>query len=143
MRIARVVGLGLLAAVMLVSCGWLAGLLGPTTGLVTFYTPPTYNAGTQRVEFRAAISFVGEIGQATAIEYELLDGTTLVTSGTAQASEFDDVLLLWKSATVSLPVSQATYAGKTITVFLDPDGSVSSDTGFTTEADRKKTVTKP
>jgi hypothetical protein len=143
MRIAKIVGLGTLAAVLLVSCGWFGGLLGGNTGLVTFYSGPTYNAGTEQVEFRTAIQFSDSAGQATEIEYQLLDGTTVVSSGTTQADEFDDVLLLWKSATVTVPVSQATYSDKTITVFLDPDGSVSSDTGFTTEADRQKTVSIP
>lgn len=143
MRVARVVGLGLLAAVTLSSCGWLGWLFGATNGLVTFYANPTYNAGTERVEFSAAIQFDDYGGEATEIEYQLLDGTTVVSSGTAHANEFDDVLLLWKSAAVSVPVSRATYSGKTITVFLDPDGSVSADTGFTTEADRKKTVSIP
>ena len=143
MRIPRVVGLGLLVVVTLSSCGWFGGLLGGNTGLVTFYTNPTYNVGTERVEFSAAIQFSDYSGEATEIEYQLLDGTTVVASGTAQANEFDDVLLLWKSATVSVSVLQATYSGKTITVFLDPDGSVSSDTGFTSEEDRKKTVSIP
>lgn len=143
MRIARVVGLGLLAAITLASCGGLGGLAGPTTGLVVFSSNPRYDVGTERVEFGASIQFSDYSGQATEIKYELLDGTTVIAFGTAEADEFDDVFFLWESDIVSVPVSQATYAGKTITVFLDPDGSVSSDTGFSTEADRKKTVSIP
>ena len=94
MGTARVVGLGLLAAITLASCGGLGGLAGPTTGLVVFSPNPRYDVGTERVEFRTAIQFPDYGGQATEIEHQLLDGTTVVASGTAEADEFDDVSLL-------------------------------------------------
>lgn len=143
MRFVKIIGLGLLAAIILVSCGMLGGAFGNNAGLVTFYTNPTYDAGTERVEFQAVIQFSDYGGSETPIEYQVLDGATVISSGTAQADQFDDVMRFWKSTTVGVAVPRATYSGKDITVFLDPDAKVSSDNGFATEADRMKTISIP
>jgi hypothetical protein len=143
MRLRRIIGLGLLVPLALVSCGPLGGLFENNTGLVSFYTNPAYDTVTEHVEFQAAIQFSDLGGNATPIEYRILDGATVVSSGTAQADQFDDVLRLWKSAPVGVAVPRSTYSGKDVTVFLDPEAKVSSNTGIATEADRKKAITIP
>ena len=106
MRFARIIGLGLLAALILASCGWLGGLFGNNSGLVRVYTNPTYDIRTERVEFRAAIQFPDLGGRATPTEYRVLDGATVVSSQTAEVDQFGDVLKLWKGAMVSVAVTR-------------------------------------
>jgi len=99
-------------------------------GLVSFKTEPVYSSGT--ISFAAQVQF-GFVGKATNCEYQLLDGSTVITSGTANCnSNIDGMGLFWNSAGIQLNINQAIYTGKTLTVFLDPSNKITDDLYTTT-----------
>ncbi|MDX2284303.1 MAG: hypothetical protein NW241_09080 [Bacteroidia bacterium] len=88
-------------------------------GLVSFKADPVYAAS--KVEFAVQIQFTGG-GGATAIEYTISDGASVIRSGTAQATVNPDGLkIFYESAAIAEPIDAAAYSGKTLTVRLDPD----------------------
>mgnify|MGYP006311447443 FL=1 len=101
----------MLVPLALISCGTLGRPFGNNAGLVTFYTNPTYKTNTEHVEFQAANQYPDLGGSATGTEYRVLDGATVVSSRTAEADQFGDVLKLWKGAMVSVAVTQNTPGG--------------------------------
>ena len=101
----------MLVPLALISCGTLGRPFGNNAGLVTFYTNPTHKTNTEHVEFQAANQYPDLGGSATGTEYRVLDGATVVSSRTAEADQFGDVLKLWKGAMVSVAVTQNTPGG--------------------------------
>jgi hypothetical protein len=80
---------------------------------------------------------------AVDIDYQILDGTSVVYSGTAAADTYDDYGRYWKTGEIRVPLSRASYASKEITVFLDPEGELVSEQWEMLESERRKSVTIP
>ena len=105
---------------------------GNNKGLVSFKNNqnPSYSGG--QISFIAQVQF-GFSGKAVECEYDILDGTTKITSGKAScSSNADGMGLFWESAVINVPINSTTYKGKTITVYLDPSNKVTSKE-YTTE----------
>jgi hypothetical protein len=122
-----------------------AGGSGDQKGLVVFYDNPRYDSSTEEVYFRASLQYdTPSGGQAADIEYQILDGSTVVSSGAAAAGTYDSYAQTWDTDEIRAAVSQATYGGKTLTIFLDPDAKLTSDTWLNPSLDgRKKDITIP
>jgi len=87
-------------------------------GLVSFKTDPSYVNNT--IQFRAQIQFAAQ-GESVDIEYQVLDNTTVVASGKTPASVSDGFLnIFFETELINVPISSATYSGKTLVVLLDP-----------------------
>jgi hypothetical protein len=114
-------------------------------GLVAFSDNPKYDSTTEEVYFRASLQYdTAGGGQAADIEYQILDGDTVVASGSGAADTYDSYFQTWGTQEIRVPVSQATYGGKTLTIFLDPEAKLTSSTWLNPSLDgRKKNITIP
>jgi hypothetical protein len=93
-------------------------------GLVNYASGPDYNNG--NLSFKAQIQYA-TAGKAAIIEYQILEGTDLIESGTSNADENPDGMGIWfQTGTISIALPASEYSGKTITVWLDPDNKVTS-----------------
>jgi hypothetical protein len=120
MRITRL----LVAGFVLVLAG--CSLLGRGKGHVSFYGDPGYDEVSGELFFAAAFEPDGALGNEVTIEYEITRGSTFVTSGTAQADTYDDALGSWVTGDIRVALEQSVYAGKTITISLDPEDKLTS-----------------
>jgi len=94
-------------------------------GLVSFSSDPVYSEGV--ITFKAQIQF-GEVGRATDIEFDVLEGTTVLLSDVVTAASNPDGMgMFFETGTVSLSLDQAVYTGKTLTIHLDPENKITSD----------------
>lgn len=132
---------------VLAGCGGLFGGLfddvgsGPK-GLVTFYSNPRYDLATEAIYFAADLQYDDyERHSPVDIEYQIIDGSAVVHSGTAPADTFDERGRYWRTDEISVPLSRTTYLGKEITVFVDPEGKLLSEQWEMFENERRKTVT--
>ena len=95
-------------------------------GLVSFRNKPVYSNG--QISFIVSVQF-GFKGKEVEVEYELLEGDTKITSGKTNCNtDLSGLGIFWTSPVVFVPVNQATYKGKTLTVFLDPSNKVTEST---------------
>jgi hypothetical protein len=127
------------AALLLTACR--PDPVGPGgKGLVSFKTEPVY--ATSEVTFVVQIQF-GSSGSPAEIEYTISEGTSVIHSGTAQATVNPDGLnIFYESAVITEPINAGIYSGKTLTVRLDPDDKVTLDTYTTpTYTDLYRTAT--
>jgi hypothetical protein len=91
-------------------------------GLVSFKQNPSYSSN--KIRFVAQIQFGGG-GKAVSIEYKLLDGATVITSGTTSAnSNPDGFSLFYVTSDIEIAIDANALKGKTLTVHLDPDNKV-------------------
>jgi hypothetical protein len=94
-------------------------------GLVYFTEDPVYLNG--YITFTAIVQF-GFKGKAVPIEYQVLEGNTLITGGDAATVNGDAGLgAFFETDPISIPIDLDTYSGKTITVWLDPDNKITDD----------------
>lgn len=139
--------LALSVAVVLVfaACdGLFGGLGGETKGLVEFYNNVRYDQGAQQLVFTAIMQYEDyERHDAVDIDYDVLDGSTVILSGSEPANSYDESGMYWKTDEVRVSISASTYSGKDITVFLDPDGALTADQWQASENERKQVVTIP
>jgi hypothetical protein len=118
------------------SCS-LFGIFGKG-GLVGWYTNPRYDTATEEVCFEALFQYDGyEQKRAVDIEYQLLDGTTVVADGNARAGTWDDASKSRLTGEIRVPVAKVTHGGKTIVIFLDPDQKLLGDQWADHLADRR------
>jgi hypothetical protein len=143
MKHARLVTVALVVLVALGSCS-LLGVFGKS-GIVGWNTNPRYDTATEEVYFTALFQYDGyQKKRAVDIEYQLLDGTTVVADGKAKAGTWEDSSKSWLTDEVRVPVPQATYGGKTIVIFLDPDQKLLGDQWADPSLDpRKKSLVIP
>ncbi len=88
-------------------------------GLISFRSFPDYQ--NEKLLFKAQIEFFGS-GNPLNIEYKIKSDSELVDSGKILATFSDnDANMFFESELVSVYVSKAKYAGKTLTILLDPD----------------------
>jgi hypothetical protein len=114
-------------------------------GLVEFYDSPGYDTSLDEIFFTAIFQYADyTTGKAVEIEYQVLDGTTVITSGSALADTYSASGVFWFTDEITAPVSQEQYGGKTITIFLDPAGKLTADPYLSPELDgRQETVIIP
>lgn len=136
MRVIRCFAL-LLFALALAGCSF----FGQGRGDVDFVGTPGYDEATEELYFAAAFSPNGLRGDEVTIEYEILRGSTTITSGSAWAEAFDDELGSWVTGEVRVELAQSEYGGDTITIHLDPDEKLTST--WKIVDNRKKTVDIP
>jgi len=99
-------------------------------GLVTFAEYPSYSSGA--VKFKISVQF-GQVGHKVNCDYQLLDGSTLVASGSGECLNNNDGLgIFWESVILSIPINYSQYSGKTLTLKLDPDNKITLST-YTSE----------
>ncbi|MFP4382783.1 MAG: hypothetical protein ACLFST_09950 [Spirochaetia bacterium] len=114
-------------------------------GIVDFYNNPKYDTSLNEIIFRAIFSYATyTTGKAVEIEYQILDGSEIIASGSALADIYCDIGLDWSTDEITVSIDQETYGGRTITIFLDPEAKLISDTYLNPALDgRKETVTIP
>ncbi len=94
-------------------------------GLVSFKEDPVFSGG--KINFSVTVQF-GAQGKAVEVEYDIMDGDSKISSGKANCSTNPDGLgMFWESQMVEVTIDQATYKGKTLTVFLDPANKVTAN----------------
>ncbi len=116
----------LLSFFLLVSCSKLFDADNPfKKGQVSFGLRPYYQ--NNHILFKAQIQY-GVTGKATDIEYEVKDGSQVIYSGSVRADiDQTGLKIIFESGLEDVYVPQATYAGKEIVVFLDPDFKLVAD----------------
>lgn len=124
MRITRIIIIGIVSVTAFLGCL----LLGLGGGNIAFAGTPGYDVTAQELYFAAEFRREGLRGSEVSIDYEILRGSTLITSGSALAGTFDETLNAWVTGEVRVSLPQAEYGGRTITISLDPEGRLTSPT---------------
>ena len=100
---------------------------GETQGLVQFASGTHYDSSTSEVKFTAFVQY-GAVGKPIDIEYQLLDGTTVITSGKALADEDKSSLgIAFYTPEIAIGIDKNVYSTKTLTIYLDPSNKVTAD----------------
>lgn len=99
-------------------------------GLVSFLSAPVYAA--PNVTFRVQVQYGGG-GKVTTVAYQVLDGDEVIATGSAlTGSNRDGMGLFFESESISVTIDPVAYAGKTLTIYLDPEHEVTADEYTTT-----------
>lgn len=99
-------------------------------GFVRFRQNPFFSDDS--VKFAATIQYL-PTGEATNIEYAIYDGNTIIKEGSVFTDKADAGLNhIFESSIVSEYIPQATHAGKTLLVWLDPNNKKTAPS-YTTE----------
>ena len=136
--------LALVLASLLVSCSKDNEEDQTMKGQVQFSEKPVY--ADDKITFQAEILY-SAAGQPAEVEFQVLENNVVLLEDKTKAeTNIDGIGFSFRTPMISITAKQTDFAGKTLTVFLDPNNKLTSE-GYTSQQYvdlyKKESVTIP